>query len=521
MSPTQRSTRQATRRSAQGPRRARATALLGVGALLATGGLAGLGAQSASASSHREAPGILGQPQYDNTDVYAFVSPDKTNTVTLVSDWDPFEEPGGGPNFYPWATDAKYNIKIDNNQDAKADIIYTWRFRTTRTPGPRDSFSGNGTFLSNNGPVTSLKDPNLLLRQTYTLTRHVIGHRPKVLVKNAPAAPSFAGDASMPNYAALRNSAIRTYGGSRKVFAGQADDPFFLDLRVFDVLYGGNCASEVGHDSLAGFNVNSVALQVSAGDLRSHGKSVVGIWSTTDRKNAKGHYTQISRLGQPLVNEAIIPYRVKDTFNAVPPTKDAAALPFVLKPELAQLLNKVCGFNAPTTNRTDLVQVFLKGIPGLNMQQGHVTPSEELRLNTTMQPAASSPNRLGVIGGDKNGFPNGRRLTDDVVDIALQVVGGELVGNANDLGDGVNTNDATFGAHFPYLALPHSGSVTETTTPSETGLTLLDGGGGSHQTPGTGFPAGQLALIGLGLLVALLGAAGATVARRRTAAAHV
>src|SRR3954454_18799836 len=149
--------------------RARATALLGVGTLLAGGGIAGLAPQSASASSHREAPGILGQPQYDNTDVYAFVSPDKTNTVTLISNWDPFEEPGGGPNFYPWATDAHYNIKIDNNQDAKADIVYTWTFHTTRPPGPADSFSGNGTFLANNGPVTSLDDPNLLLRQTYTL----------------------------------------------------------------------------------------------------------------------------------------------------------------------------------------------------------------------------------------------------------------------------------------------------------------------------------------------------------------
>jgi hypothetical protein len=519
MSPTRRST---SRRSTHGPRRARATALLGVGALLATGGLAGLGAQSASASSHREAPGILGQPQYDNTDVYAFVSPDKTNTVTLISNWDPFEEPGGGPNFYPWATDAKYNIKVDNDQDAKADIVYTWQFHTTRTPGPKDSFSGNGTFLSNNGPVTSLTDDNLLLRQTYTLTRHVFGQGTKVLVKNAPAAPSFAGDASMPDYSALRNAAIRTYGGSRKVFAGQADDPFFLDLRVFDVLYGGNCASEVGHDSLAGFNVNSVALQVPAADLTSHGKSVVGIWSTTDRKNAKGHYTQISRLGQPLVNEAIIPYRVKDTFNSIPPSKDAAALPFVLKPELAQLLNKVCGFNAPTTNRTDLVQVFLKGVPGINKQQGHVTPSEELRLNTAWQAGQPGDKRLGVIGGDNNGFPNGRRLSDDVVDIALQVVGGELVGNANDLGDGVNQNDESLGAAFPYLGLPHSGSVTKSTTPpATTGLTLLNGGGGSHQAPGNGFPAGQLALIGLGLLVALLGAAGATVARRRTASVHV
>ena len=150
--------------------KARATALLGVGTLLAGGGIAGLAPQSASASSHREAPGILGQPQYDNTDVYAFVSPDKTNTVTLISNWNPFEEPGGGPNFYPWATDAHYNVKIDNDHDAKADIVYTWTFKNSRTPGAKDSFSGNGTFLTNNGQVTSLKDENLLFRQSYDLT---------------------------------------------------------------------------------------------------------------------------------------------------------------------------------------------------------------------------------------------------------------------------------------------------------------------------------------------------------------
>jgi hypothetical protein len=502
--------------------KARATALLGVGTLLVGGGIAGLAPGSASASSHREAPGILGQPQYDNTDVYAFVSPDKTNTVTLVSNWDPFEEPGGGPNFYPWATDAHYNIKIDNDQDAKADIVYTWQFHTTRTPGPKDSFSGNGTFLSNNGPVTSLTDENLLLRQTYTLTRHVFGHGTKVLVKNAPAAPSFAGDASMPDYSALRNAAIRTYGGSRKVFAGQADDPFFLDLRVFDVLYGGNCGTEVGHDSLAGFNVNSVALQVPRSDLTSK-KDVVGVWSTTDRKNAKGQYRQISRLGQPLVNEAVIPYRVKDTFNSIPPSKDAAALPFVQKPELAQLLNKVCGFNAPTANRKDLVQIFLQGIPGINKAKGAVTPSEELRLNTRWQANQPGNSRLGVLGGDKNGYPNGRRLADDVLDISLQAVGGEVAGtlgkgsgntdNPNDLGDAVNVNDAGFGAHFPYLALPHSGSVTKTTTPTNSGQTLLTGGG---QSPRGGFPAGQVGLIGLGAL-ALVG--GAIAARKHGTAA--
>ena len=488
-------------------RKIRATALFGVGTVLVGGGLAGLAPGAATASSHREAPGILGQPQYDNTDVYAFVSPDKTDTVTLISNWNPFEEPGGGPNFYPWATDAKYNIKIDNDADAKADIVYTWKFKTSRVPGPKDSFSGNGTFLANNGPVTSLKDPNLLLRQTYTLTRTEFGKGTKVVLRNAPVAPSFVGDASMPNYNALRDAAIKTYGGSRKSFAGQTEDPFFLDLRVFDLLYGGNCATEAGNDSLAGFNVNSLALQVPRKDLTAK-KDVIGVWSTTDRKNAKGGYTQISRLGQPLVNEVVIPYKVKDTFNAIPPSKDAAALPYVLKPELAQLLNKVCGFNAPTTNRKDLVQVFLQGVPGINKPKGKVTPSEELRLNTRWQANQPGNNRLGVLGGDNNGFPNGRRLTDDVLDIALQVVGGELVGNKNDLGDGVNANDTAFGTDFPYIALPHSGSIAKKAPPAQTGTTLLTGGG-NVGNGGPGFPGGQVALIGLGALALVAGAAAA------------
>jgi len=242
----------------------------------------------------------------------------------------------------------------------------------------------------------------------------------------------------MPDYAALRNAAVKSYGGSRKSFAGQAEDPFFLDLRVFDVLYGGNCMTEAGHDSLAGFNVNALALQVPRSDLTSKGQDVVGIWSTTDRKNSKGAYKQISRLGQPLVNEVVIPYKVKDTFNSLKPTQDAAALPYVQNSELAATLNAVCGTHAPVHNRTDLVQVFLQGVPGINNPRGKGTPSEMLRLNTKWQ-AGQSFNRLGVLGGDRNGFPNGRRLQDDVVDISLQAVGGELKGMPNDLGDGVNT----------------------------------------------------------------------------------
>ena len=446
-------------------RRARATALLGVGAIVVGGGIAALAPTTSTASSHREAPAIAGQPQYDNTDVYAFAQAD--GKVNLIANWIPFEEPGGGPNFYPWATDARYKINIDNDDDAKPDVVYTWKFRNSRVPKDSDSFTGNGTFLYNNGPVTSLKDANLLFRQTYDLTRTTIRKGPdkvKLVLDNAPVAPSHVGDAAMPDYAALRNAAVTSYGSSRKSFAGQAEDPFFLDLRVFDVLYGGNCMTEAGHDSLAGFNVNALALQVPRSDLTAKGQDVVGIWSTTDRKNSKGAYKQISRLGQPLVNEVVIPYKVKDTFNSLKPTQDAAALPFVQNSELAATLNAVCGTHAPVKDRTDLVQVFLQGVPGINNPKGKGTPSEMLRLNTKWQ-AGQSFNRLGVLGGDRNGFPNGRRLQDDVVDIALQAVGGELKGMPNDLGDGVNANDKPFSSTFPFLGLPDSGSITKTVSP--------------------------------------------------------
>ena len=447
-------------------RKVRATALLGAGTMVVVGGVAALAPTGSTASSHREAPAIAGQPQYDNTDVYAFAQGD--GKVNLIANWIPFEEPGGGPNFYPWATDARYKINIDNDDDARPDVVYTWKFRNSRTPKASDSFTGNGTFLYNNGPVTSLKDKNLLFRQTYDLTRRVIRKGPDKVSKvldNAPVAPSHVGDAGMPDYRALRDAAVRSFGGgSRKAFAGQAEDPFFLDLRVFDVLYGGDCMSEAGHDSLAGFNVNSLALQVPRTDLTAKGQSVIGIWSTTDRRNARGGYTQVSRLGQPLVNEVVIPYQVKDTFNSLKPKQDAAALPFVLNSELAATLNAVCGTKAPVKDRTDLVQVFLQGVPGINNPRGKGTPSEMLRLNTKWQ-AGQTFDRLGVLGGDRNGFPNGRRLQDDVLDIALQAVGGELKGMPNDLGDGVNANDSAFSSAFPFLGLPHTGSTTKSVRP--------------------------------------------------------
>ena len=363
-----------------------------------------LGPGTSSASSHREAPLIAGLPQLDNTDVYAFRSPGNDGTVTLISNWIPFQAPNGGPNFYPFSNNAKYDINIDNNGDAKPDITYQWTFAS--------HYVNPNTFLYNTGVVHHLTDSTLNFRQVYNLTRITWTAAGKVasstvLGKNLPVAPSDTGLASMPNYATLRNESIKTIG-SRKTFAGQADDPFFLDLRVFDLLYGGNTGgkgfTEFGNDSLKNYNVNTVALKVPLADLALKGNPtrnpVVGIWSTTLSKSSDGSYAQVSRLGNPLVNEVVVPVALKDAFNSLPPVKDhtiPAVVNKVKVPEVPQLIQSIYGIPAPTTPRNDLVEVFLTGVSknsggpikaDLNSQLLNkdvnpeaFVPSEELRLN--------------------------------------------------------------------------------------------------------------------------------------------
>ena len=447
------------------------------------------GPGAVTASSHREAPLIAGDPRADNTDVYAFVSPDDANSVTLISNWIPFEEPNGGPNFYPWADDTKYNIKIDNNGDAVADLTYTWVFTTHY----RDK---SGQFLTNTGQVTSLTDPDLNQYQTYDLTVTNSTNVTTTLLHDAIAAPSIAGAASMPDYTPLRDQAIYALPGGGKNFVGQADDPFFLDLRVFDLLYGGN-ASELGTDTLAGYNVNSIALQVPKSALAINGNAtrnpVIGIWSTTERHNTTNNtFVQVSRLGNPLVNEVVIPLSLKDAFNSIPPSVDhtlQAVIDKVETPILAGLLHSIYGVNVPPSPRNDLTEIFLQGIskanaglsgdpatvlpvdlnsPDLNLDASAsrggaaATPAEMLRLNTSIAPTAA-PKSYGVLAGDVQGFPNGRRLTDDVVDISVQAVAGATVTGSLVAGlatvDSVDRNDHAFSNTFPYLALPNIGNV--------------------------------------------------------------
>jgi hypothetical protein len=429
-------------------------AVLGTAAAVGIGLFAGLGPIAGGASSHREAPLIAADPQADNTDLYAFVSPDDPSTVTIISNWIPFEAPAGGPNFFAFGQHVHYDVKIDNDADAKPDTIYRWTFR--------NHYRNPDSFLYNTGPVTSLDDTDLNFYQTYDVERlNVDRHTARTIVNNATVVPSRVGDASMPNYTTLRNEGIVT-SADGSFFAGQADDPFFADLRVFDLLYGGDL-SETGNDTLADYNVNTFALQVPKAKLAKGGHDeshpIVGIWSTASRRAPSGSWVQVSRLGMPLVNEVVIPAGKKDAWNASKPTNDGQFLSYVTDPEVARLIDAVYGIPAPATPRNDLVSVFLTGVDGLNMPDG-VVPSEELRLNMSIDPCTSACSTLGVVGGDTAGFPNGRRLSDDVLDVALQVVEGVLVGQDTGLGDGVDANDKSFSSSFPYLALPHSGSST-------------------------------------------------------------
>ncbi|WP_330229411.1 DUF4331 domain-containing protein [Nocardia sp. NBC_00508] len=491
-----------SRSSAQpGVRHRAAGALIAVGATVLSGTVGGLALPTAGASSHREAPLIAADPAVDNTDVYAFVSPDKPDTVTIVANWFGLQEPDGGPNFYPWATEANYDINIDNDGNAKPDISYRVTFTT-------DDRRGAATFLYNNGPVTALSDENLLFRQNYTVS---VSHgandwRP---IAHGQAAPSYTGSASMPDYGELRKQATENLPGGGTVYAGAAEDPFFLDLRVFDLLYGGDL-SEVGTDTLAGKNVNTVVLQVPMRDLALKSdparNPVIGVWSDTERRTLQlspgaampvGASVQVSRLGNPLVNEVVVPVGLKDAFNGLEPVGDAGVpqvVERVTKPELPRLIESIYQVPAPATPRNDLVEIFLTGIAkkaptldgsappiqaDLNSQilnadanSAAFRPSEMLRLNMSV-PLTAQPNRLGVLGGDLQGFPNGRRLTDDVVDIALQAVEGaaqtgKLV-DALATGDKVDANDASFSSTFPYVALPAKGATAPGQSTSATG----------------------------------------------------
>jgi len=449
---------------------------LGIPALLGAGMLAATLVPS-GASSHREAPLIAQDPVADNTDVYAFKSPDAPDTVTLIANWIPFEEPAGGPNFFHFGDDVRYQIHVDNNGDAVPDITYEWRF-TTEIQNPN-------TFLYNTGPITSINDATYNYRQYYDVSVSRNGGPPVVFGSHLPVPPDNIGPRSTPNYPALAAQAVKTLPGGIKSFAGQRDDPFFVDLgSVFDLLglrplntaHALPLPTEPGIDGVGGFNVHTIALQVPISDLVS-GDPVIGVYSQTKRQQTRvlspagpgtpnrlqGPFLNVSRLGNPLVNEVIIPLGQKDLFNASDPVNDAQFAPRVLDPEPGRLIPGLYpGVTVPPAPRNDLATIFLTGIPGLN-QPANVRASEMLRLNTST-PVTGAPSQLGVLAGDAQGFPNGRRLNDDVVDIELRAIAGAtpltpafIKTPNNVLGDGVNGNDMPFLTAFPYVATPHQG----------------------------------------------------------------
>jgi hypothetical protein len=451
-------------------------------------------------SSHREAPQISKDPVADNTDVYAFVSPDAPNSVTMIANYIPLEDPAGGPNFFNFGDDVLYAIHVDNDGDGEADISYEFRFRT-RVGNPN-------TFLYNTGPITSLTDPAWNLRQTYTLTRKRERARDEVLGTDILCPPCNIGPRSTPSYASLATAAVRSIGDVT-VFAGQRDEGFFVDLgsifdlgalRPFGAAHLIPLANTVGKDGTKGFNVHTIAVQVPKTDLTRDGSdptdvgspaSVIGVWATASRQKSlvrqgnrlvnAGPWIQVSRLGNPLINEVIIPIGSKDEWNIRQPEDDKDFLRYYQDPELQNLLpvlyptafpNLKSLLMQPAANRprADLVAILLTGIPsgiisGFQNFTGN-RQADMLRLNLAVPPA-SSPSPFGILGGDLAGFPNGRRVADDVVAIELRALAGATYPLVNPsytpdsaalvVDDGLTTNPEGFLTSFPYLAHPNQG----------------------------------------------------------------
>src|SRR2546428_4302106 len=469
-------------------------------------------------TSHREAPKISKDPVADNTDLYAFVSPDSPDTVTILANYIPLEEPAGGPNFNTFGDDVLYEIMVDNDGDGIEDVTYQFTFST--------KIGNPDTFLYNTGQIKSLDDPAWNMKQIYRVTR-VQGDRRKgkstLLAKDLPTPPVNIGPRSTPGYPDLANSAVKTLDDGSKVFAGQRDEAFFVDLgsifdlatlRPFQNLHLIPTPAAPGVDTTKGFSVHTIALQVSKKQLTADGSiptdplnknSVVGIWASASRRKATilprggddddngqfdddtspgiqtGPFTQVSRLGMPLINEVIIPLGKKDVWNTVNPRFDSQFVQYYQNPELQKLLPilypgvfpNLAGYSKP---RADLVAILLTGIPpGIVPSFQNFTGSVQadyLRLNMAIPPN-TIPNRLGLIAGDAAGFPNGRRVGDDVIDIEVRAIAGVTLplvdpsfspdGAAALVDDGVDSNPvqppntSPFLSTFPYLPHPTPG----------------------------------------------------------------
>jgi hypothetical protein len=423
-------------------RRAAFVLAAAVMAVLVAGLVRGLSPDDGTASSHREAPLISEDPTADNTDLYAFRALDAPNALTIISNWIPGEDPAAGPNYFRFSSTARYHIYIDRSGDAVPDVTYRFQFRNK----PGQLFLGNTV-------------------QSYTVTK-IAGGKSQVVARG-DTPPNNIGPKQTPNYRSLAAKGVLDMAGGGKVFAGQREDAFFGDIgAIFDLVTirkaGTTGDKGGGKDFFAGYNVHAIALQIPISQLddKDH---VVGIWSTTDRQKvvvrggkARKTWVQVSRLGNPLVNEVVIPTNLKDLWNSLPPTQDKRFAKYVTDPLLAKVMNQLYKLKAPETGRTDLVQVFATGVPKLNYSGAVI--ADMLRINLSIPPTPQAKrSRMGVLGGDTGGFPNGRRLIDDVIDIGEQAMAGFLKGNKVPLGDGVDANDVPSLGGFPYEGDPFSG----------------------------------------------------------------
>jgi hypothetical protein len=454
-------------------------------------------------SSHREAPEISQDPVADNTDVYAFVSPDKPNTVTLITNYIPLERPDGGPNFYEFGDDVKYSIHIDNDGDGVPEVTYHFYFQSTVQNGD--------TFLYNTGPISSLNDPNWNKRQFYTVERvdHPAGpgsRRERILATGLASPPCNIGPRSTPNYTNLANQAIHTLPTGETVFAGQRADGFIvdlgaifdlLDLRPLENLHLIPTPAAAGVDSFAHTNVHTIAIQVPISSLTANGKTpssvtdpnaVLGVWGSASRRKIRvlepesgenvevGPWVQVSRLGNPLFNEVVVALGDKDRWNSSKPKDDSQFAHYTLNPEVSQKLPVLYpgvfpNLAAYTKPRVDIEAVLLTGlpsgiIPGFTNSNGTVQ-ADQLRLNVAIPPNTKNPSPLGLLGNDAAGFPNGRRVMDDTTTIELRALAGATLplvdktftpdAAVNAITEGLQPDPTRYLPTFPYLGTPHDG----------------------------------------------------------------
>jgi hypothetical protein len=405
-------------------------------------------------SSHREAPAISKDPVADSTDLYAFVSPDDPSTVTILANYVPLEAPQGGPNFFEFGDDVLYQINIDNDADGTPEIVYGFQFTTT--------VQNPNTFLYNTGPISSLTDPNWNRRQTYTVTRSNGSAQPTVIGSGLASPPVNIGPRSTPNYASLAQAAIHKLSSGETVFAGQRAEGFYVDLgsvfdlaalRPFQNLHLIPSPAAPGVNGTAGLNVHSIAIKIPKTMLTRDGSnptdpmsatSVIGVWTSASRQASTmrgtgagatvetGPWVQVSRLGNPLVNEVIIPMGSKDAWNANPANAEGKFLAQYQHPEVSALLpilypNVFPNLAKLTAPRADIVAILTTGIPagivpGFQNYTGS-TMADQLRLNMAIPPTAK-PNIYGLLGGDAAGYPNGRRVQDDVATIEVRALAG-------------------------------------------------------------------------------------------------